>query len=470
MVPSEIGYSLPQVMECRRLSVSLCLDACRLDDRPPFLDFGFLEGAEGFGCLLSAWDDFLPEWGKPLMDGPIRQSFNHSGIQLKDHPSGRRLRHPKPMPQGSVETRYPTFVGGGNVGRSSPPLSGHYHVCFELTGPDLLQQRGDLGNRQINLTRYQILHERSRAPVWHKLKTRAGCVLEKSAHDATSEILSMFLVEEEGTASTFRALREVVSEHGLFCELYTDRGGHYVYTPEPGVASKTQLTQVGRALKQLGIRQIAARSPEARGRSERMVRTLQDRVPKELRLAGITTVQAANISLKAYIDEHNARFAVPPEQEGTMFVADRDGAYREILCVQEERQVGNDNTVSWKGRRLQIAESPLRRHFVKATVRVHEYPDGTVSVLWGPHRLAQFTAEGKPIEIAPTSPSLAPCSGPSRTSPGGRAKSASLTAPAHVAPHAMRVGTKKRASGRTKKQTKAETRKRARIANRRQAA
>jgi transposase len=316
--------------------------------------------------------------------------------------------------------------------------------------------------------RGMMLHQDGSRHAWLEGQPQLDLIV--TMDDATSEILSMFLVEEEGTASTFRALREVVSEHGLFCELYTDRGGHYVYTPEPGVASKTQLTQVGRALKQLGIRQIAARSPEARGRSERMFRTLQDRVPKELRLAGITTVQAANIWLKAYIDEHNARFAVPPEQEGTMFVADRDGAYREILCVQEERQVGNDNTVSWKGRRLQIAESPLRRHFVKATVRVHEYPDGTVSVLWGPHRLAQFTAEGKPIEIAPTSPSLAPCSGPSRTSPGGRAKSASLTAPAHVAPHAMRVGTKKRASGRTKKQTKAETRKRARIANRRQAA
>jgi transposase len=316
--------------------------------------------------------------------------------------------------------------------------------------------------------RGMMLHQDGSRHAWLEGQPQLDLIV--TMDDATSEILSMFLVEEEGTASTFRALREVVSEHGLFCELYTDRGGHYVYTPEPGVVSKTQLTQVGRALKQLGIRQIAARSPEARGRSERMFRTLQDRVPKELRLADITTLEAANTWLKAHIGEHNARFAVKPEQEGTMFVADRDGAYREILCVQEERQVGNDNTVSWRGCRLQIPESPLRRHFVKATVRIHEYPDGTVSVFWGPHRLAQFTAEGTPIEIVPTTPSLAPCSGPSRTSPGGRAKSASLTAPAHVAPHAMRVGTKKRASGRTKKQTKAETRKRARIANRRQAA
>ena len=124
-----------------------------------------------------------------------------------------------------------------------------------------------------------------------------------------------------------------------------------------------------------------------------------------------------------------------------MFVTDRDGAYREILCVQEQRVVANDNTVSWNGRYLQIPESPLRRHFVKATVRVHEYPDGTASIFLGPHRLAQFTAEGTPIVAAPTNPSLAPCSEPSRTSPKGRAKSASLTAPARVAHDNARVGT-----------------------------
>lgn len=288
--------------------------------------------------------------------------------------------------------------------------------------------------------------------------------------DATSEILSMFLVEEEGTASTFRALREVVLEHGLFCELYTDLGSHYFYTPEPGAPSKTQLTQVGRALKQLGVRHIGAHSPEARGRSERMFRTLQDRVPKELRLAGITTIEAANVWLKAYIAGHNACFAVKPEQEGTMFVTDRDGAYREILCVQEQRVVANDNTVSWNGRHLQIPESPLRRHFVKATVRVHQYPDGTASIFLGPHRLAQFTAEGTPIVAAPTNPSLAPCSGPSRTSPKGRAKSASLTAPARVAHDNARVGTKKRASSRTKKQAKTEIPGEPRKTSRKQAA
>ncbi|MCK1715801.1 hypothetical protein [Bradyrhizobium sp. 143] len=136
--------------------------------------------------------------------------------------------------------------------------------------------------------------------------------------DATSEIYSMLLVEEEGTASTFQALGEVIGEHGLFCALYTDRGSHYFYTPKAGEkVSKTQQTQVGRALSHLGIEHIAAYSPQARGRSERMFGTLQGRLPKDLRLAGIKTVEAANAWLKAhYMAEHNAAFAIKAEQQG----------------------------------------------------------------------------------------------------------------------------------------------------------
>ena len=215
--------------------------------------------------------------------------------------------------------------------------------------------------------------------------------------DATSAIYSAFLVDEEGTASSFRGLREVVARHGLFCALYTDRGSHYFHTPEAGGAvSKTQLTQLGRALKQLGIEHIAAYSPQARGRSERAFRTLQDRLPKELALAGITTVEAANRWLaETYIPQHNAAFAVAAEQEGSGFVPDRTAAWPDILCIQEERRVGNDNTVKWRRLCLQLPPSRLRPHFVKATVRVHEYPDGTIAVFLGPHRLAEYDADGR---------------------------------------------------------------------------
>jgi transposase len=214
--------------------------------------------------------------------------------------------------------------------------------------------------------------------------------------DATSAIYSAFLVAEEGTQSSFRGLAEAIARHGLFCELYTDRGSHYFHTPKAGEAvSKTVRTQVGRALAQLGIRHIAAYSPEARGRSERAFRTLQDRLPKELKLAGIATLEAANQWIAdSYLPAHNAAFAVAPEQTGSAFVADRTGQAGEILCHQEERRVGNDNTVQWRTLSLQIPPSPLRAHFVRATVRVHEYPDGRLAIFHGPHRLADYDPEG----------------------------------------------------------------------------
>jgi transposase len=227
--------------------------------------------------------------------------------------------------------------------------------------------------------------------------------------DATSAIYSAFLVDEEGTASSFKGLLEVIERHGLFCSLYTDRGSHYFLTPEAGGrVSKDQLTQVGRALRQLGIEHIAAYSPQARGRSERAFATLQDRLPKELALAGVTTVEAANRFLaEVYIPDHNARFAVAPEQEGSAFVRDAQGLAREILCVHDERQVGNDNTLRFNNLRLQLPPSRLRPHFVKASVQVRQYPDGDIAVFWGPHRLADYAPDGVLIEPEETTRSAA---------------------------------------------------------------
>lgn len=301
-----------------------------------------------------------------------------------------------------------------------------------------------------------LLHQDGSRHSW--LEGQPPLDLIVTMDDATSEVFSLFLVAEEGTASTLQALREVVGEHGLFCALYTDRGSHYFETPKAGEkVSKTQLTQVGRALKQLGIEHIAAYSPEARGRSERLFRTLQDRLPKELRLAGIKDVEAANAWLKAqYMAEHNALFAVAPEEEGTAFVADRAEMWRDILCVIEERVVGNDNTIAWSGLRLQLPESRLRPHFVRAKVQVRAYPDGTIAVDLGPHRLARYTGAG---EVTPTAASLAAGSAPSRhgleaADPGSRsARRPALTAPRPAAHAELRVGTEKRASGRTKKPT-----------------
>lgn len=220
--------------------------------------------------------------------------------------------------------------------------------------------------------------------------------------DATSEIYSAFFVEEEGTMSSFRGISETISAKGLFSSFYSDRGSHYFVTPEAGgKVDRDNLTQVGRALKQLMIEHIAAYSPEARGRSERMFGTLQNRLPQELRAAGVKTMTEANRYLgQTYLPSHNRRFSITAEGEGTAFVAFA-GSLGDVLCVHEERVAGHDNTVRYKSHVLQIPPDRHRHHYVKAKVMVHEYPDGRMAIFHGPRQLAAFGPDGK-AQIEPT--------------------------------------------------------------------
>jgi transposase len=243
-----------------------------------------------------------------------------------------------------------------------------------------------------------MLHQDGSRHAW--LAGLPACDLIATLDDATSALYSAFLVEEEDTASTFRALLEVFGEHGLPLSLYTDRGSHYFLTPKAGgPVDRRQPTQVGRALAQLGVEHIAAYSPQARGRSERAFRTLQDRLPKELALAGITTVEAANRFIREiYLPAHNARFAEPAEQEGTAFLPVPGVDLAEVLCIQEQRQVGNDNTVVFHRLRLQIPPSPLRAHFVKATVKVRHYVDATYAIFHGHRCIGRYDSKGTLID------------------------------------------------------------------------
>ena len=246
-----------------------------------------------------------------------------------------------------------------------------------------------------------MLHQDGSRAAW--LAGQPGLDLIVTMDDATSTIYSAFLVEEEGTASTLRGLLDVFTRQGLPGSLYTDRGSHYFFTPKAGEAvDKERLTQVGRALDRLGIEHIPAYSPEARGRSERMFGTLQDRLPKELTLAGIGEVEGANRFIReVYLPAHNARFARPPALAESAFVAVRDPAgLADILCVEEERVVARDNTVAYEGLRLQLPESRARAHYVKARVKVRAYPDGTLAVFHGPRLLARYDATGEPIATA----------------------------------------------------------------------
>ena len=164
-----------------------------------------------------------------------------------------------------------------------------------------------------------------------------------------------------------------------------------------------------RALQQLGVTLIPAYSPEARGRSERAFRTLQDRLPKELALAGITEMAAANRYLtEQFLPQYNDRFMVRATEPGTAFIPWVGTHLAEILCVQEERVVAKDNTVHYHRQSLQIPQDPHRFHDVKVTVRVHEYPDGTLAVFHGPRCLARYSAEGRLLDQPRPQPAARP--------------------------------------------------------------
>jgi transposase len=215
--------------------------------------------------------------------------------------------------------------------------------------------------------------------------------------DATGEHTSMFFCDQEGTASSFHGLGQTIAQYGLFASLYSDRGSHYFLTPQAGgKVDKLQLTEVGRALKQLGIEHIAAYSPEARGRSERAFQTHQGRLPQELARAGITDMASANRYLEqVYRTGHNREFGVPSTLQGTAYVPFLSGSLPDILCEQHERTVGNDNCVSFEGLSLQLPADAMRHHYVRTRVRVHRYVDATLAVFHGPRKLAAYDRNGR---------------------------------------------------------------------------
>ena len=226
------------------------------------------------------------------------------------------------------------------------------------------------------------------------------CDLIITMDDATSEVYSAFLIDEEGTMSSFMGVEAVIERRGLFSSLYVDRGSHYWLTPKAGAkVDRQQPTQFHRALSQLGIELIAAYSPEARGRSERTFKTWQDRLPRELVLAGITTMAEANRYIKRrFLPAFNRQFSVPARESGSAFVPFIGGNLADTLCLQELRVVGNDNCVRYRNLSLQIPADAHRCHYVKASVRVHEYPNGTLAVFHGPRCLARYTAQGKAVQ------------------------------------------------------------------------
>lgn len=226
-----------------------------------------------------------------------------------------------------------------------------------------------------------------------------GCMwdLIVTLDDATNEHLSMFFVEEEGTASSLLGVEQTIRRYGLFSSLYTDRGSHYWLTEQAGgKVDRHRLTQFGRAMGQLGIEMIPAYSPQARGRSERAFATHQQRLPRELARARIRTLEAANRYLEQrYRPTFNAEFAVAATEPGTAFVPFIGPDLREILCEHYERTVGADNCVRFERMILQIPAQRHRCHYVKAKVKVHQYIDGTLAIFHGPRCLVRYDHRGK---------------------------------------------------------------------------
>jgi transposase len=217
--------------------------------------------------------------------------------------------------------------------------------------------------------------------------------------DANNEIYYGQLVEEESTVTVMAALREVIQHQGLFCSLYSDRGTHFWLTPKAGgKVDPYRLTQVGRALRELGVQMIPAYSPQARGRSERNFQTWQGRLPQELRLRGLKTLEAANHFLREhYIAEFNRRFQISPAQRGTAFVPCRRKDLDLIFSLQFQRAVNRDNTVTFQNLTLQIERVSWRGTLAGCHVTVHQHLDGTLSLTLGPRRLGRYTAQGVAI-------------------------------------------------------------------------
>ena len=221
--------------------------------------------------------------------------------------------------------------------------------------------------------------------------------------DASSEIYYAQLVEEESTRTVMAGLREVIESKGLFCALYSDRGSHFFVTPKAGEkVDKHRLTQVGRAMKELGVQMIPAYSPQARGRGERSFGTWQGRLPQELRLAGIDTQEGANRFLRErYIAEFNQKFAVPAKEKGTAFRRATRTDLNWIFTVQNERVVGKDNTIAMGDRNWQLEKSRFRSSLAGCTVTIHEHLDQSVSIRYGPHVVGRYTADGQPRQAEP---------------------------------------------------------------------
>jgi len=285
-------------------------------------------------------------------------------------------------------------------------------VKLALQGAGLVKKRSRRGTHRRRRPRRSLpgmlLHIDASKHAW--LRDGHHYDLITILDDATSEIYYAQLVEEEGTRTLMPAVRQVVEMQGVFCALYSDRASHFFVTPQTGgKVDPNRLTQLGRALQELGIQMIPAYSPQARGRMERNYRTWQGRFPQELRIRKMRTVEAANRFLREeYVAEFNRRFAVAAAGKGSAFVRTRRRDLDWVFSMQHERTVNHDNTIALDNRILQIEKTRWRDTLAGCRVRVYEFLDGTVAVRYGAHEVARYAAGTLPPVAIPKRKSARP--------------------------------------------------------------
>ena len=344
-----------------------------------------------------------------------REAFEHRGCHaLFDR--RRQMPSPRRAPAGEVERvlrLYRERYRGFNV-RHFHQIAQREHAvrlsyswvkdALQLAG--LVPKRRARGRhrrrREPRACFGELLHIDGSPHAWFALAPEQRATLLAIPDDATNQVLYAQLWPAETTVAVMTALWEILTTYGLPMALYSDRAGWAFRTPIAGrPVDKTQLTQVGRALAHLGIEHIPAYSPQARGRSERLNRTLQDRLVNELRVAGITTLPAANAYLReVFLPQHNAQFSHPPRDPEPAWVALGAVDLDQILCHQETRTVGEDNTVASDGLALQISKQPGRRTCAGLEVVLRRHLDGRHSVWRGTQRLGLFDAVGRPVDPA----------------------------------------------------------------------
>src|SRR5881397_895088 len=249
----------------------------------------------------------------------------------------------------------------------------------------------------------ELLHLDGSRHRWLALLPERWFTLIAVVDDATKRVLYAQLREGgESVAAILTAVRAVLEHYGVPMALYTGRAHWAVHTPTSGSApDRRHPTQVGRALARRGIEHILGYSPQARGRSERVNRTLQDRRVNELRLAGVTTVAAANRYLcEQFLPGFNAEFGRPPADPSSAFVPLGRVELDQILCVEDERVVGRDNVVTADGVPRQVAKQPGRRTCAGLRVLVRRHLNGHHSLWYGTRCLGRYDNRGRPLQAA----------------------------------------------------------------------